>query len=121
MANFTFTRGASTLPLPLYQFPVQDRVGSGVVVGRTAAGDVVSSRKGATETLLVRRFSGVRDADFAALQAWFLIEVEGATHTFTATEPDGTAYTVRWIDEELAWQRDDRNRWSGTLTLRVET
>ncbi len=120
MANFTFTRGANSLLLPLYRFPVQDREESGVLVGRTASGAAVTNRKAAAQTVLVRQFTGVRDEDFTALKAWFLTEAEGATNTFTATEPDGTTYTVRWVDETLQWQRDDRNRWSGTLTLRVE-
>ena len=121
MANFTFTRGASTLRLPLYDFPVQDRIESGVVLAHTAAGGVVTNRKAAAQTLLVRRFSHVRDEDFAALRSWYLTEAEGARNTFAATEPDGTSATVRWTDETLDWQRDDRNRWSGTVTLRVES
>lgn len=120
MATFTFTRGASTLVLPLYHFPVQDRVASGVLAARTAAGEAVTNRKAPAHTLLVRHFTGIRDEDFQGLKAWYLTEADGATNTFTATEPDGTAYTVRWVDEELRWQRDDRNRWSGTIALLVE-
>lgn len=54
------------------------------------------------------------------LEDFFLMVAKGPEETFDYTHTDGNAYTARFVDVQLLWQRESNELWAVTLTLEVE-
>ncbi len=100
--------------------PFKDEIDPGLAVGVSGGGELYVSKKTASALTLVRSFVAVRDEDYFALRDWYTSVSEGSQNPFLFIDGDGSSYTVRWIDTLLDWQKDAENRWSGSMSLRVE-
>ncbi len=120
MTHVHLILGADTLRVRGLIHPSEDGVDLGLATGESAGGDVYVSRKKAPALILTRLFAGVRNKDYVRLENWYLNIAQGARNAFTFVDSDGASRTVRWVNGLDDWQKDARNKWSGSMKLRVE-
>ena len=73
------------------------------------------------EQFLIRVFEGMPTEDRDNYDNWVHNAlINGRAGTFTFTDTDGAAYTVRWWEDTLDIAQITAGRWSWTTTFRVE-
>ena len=76
-------------------------------LGRTAGGTVYTYEKGTTTKEIELSFEELRESEKAALQSFFDTTVDGIQNTFTYTDHRGTAWTARFLEDELIFEETD--------------
>ncbi|GAB4332497.1 MAG: hypothetical protein Kow0099_04260 [Candidatus Abyssubacteria bacterium] len=120
MAHIHLILGAEALRVKGLIYPSTDEVDLGLATAESAGGDLYVSRKKSPALILTRRFAGIRDKDYARIEHWHLNIAQGARNPFMFVDTDGSSRLVRWVNGLEDWQKDARNKWSGSMKLRVE-
>jgi hypothetical protein len=125
MSNVIFTKGANTFTFSKGRsFPVYDPSQVNVPTDITDGGQMYAYNKGITEKFWNLVYKKLPAADYNNYSTWLLTTVVGPTSTFTMTDENGVAHTVRLLDTKNPLQADgeDKNGWlySGTIQLREE-
>lgn len=96
----TFTLGANTLTISSgITYPIQAPREKIQAIDRTASGALEVEALG---TIIKRLSIGLRNqssATHAALINWFETVAEGASNSFTYTDPDAVDHVVRWTNQ----------------------
>lgn len=102
MANPQFSLGANVLAFTTgLKYPVRSPIEALQATDRTAAGTLQVETFGIKRQRFEMRFRNMPAADYAALQTWFDTICDGAGETFTYTDSDSVAHTVRLITNPL--------------------
>lgn len=112
--EFTFSRSR--------RFPKEDPLKFNIVTNLSAGGEMYAYDKGIAEQFINLTFKGLTETDKDNILYWWESVAVGAKNTFTFTDEDSVAYTVRWIDQQLVLRREEANTnlYSVTIRLRVE-
>lgn len=121
MPNVTFTKGGNSFSFSKGRvFPVDDPAGVTVPVDYSAGGQLYAYNKGIKERFFNLEYDGLGPTDFAYFDNWLLNVAVGPLNTFTYTDEDSAAYTVRLLDTINPLRRTQEGRYAGTIKLRQE-
>ena len=108
-----------TIRSPLFPYRVGDDRGQ--FVGETAGGtDIIQGLRAAKKEFTLR-FKNLTDTEKGNLYTFWTTTVDGASTTFTYTDPESNNFTVRWMNKTFGFQMDLKGRWSGEITLKDES
>jgi hypothetical protein len=110
--SFTFSKGRV--------FPLNDPGQVNVAVDYSAGGQLYAYDKGIEEQFYNLVMERVPKADFDNFAAWLLDVAVGPLNTFTYTDEDGVAHTVRLLDTKNPFKEVAHELYSGTIHLRKE-
>lgn len=66
------------------------------------------------------QFQNLSLANKRELETFFTTIAKGPENQFDYTHTDGNAYTARFIDTQLLWQRESNELWAVNVTLELE-
>ena len=121
MANIIFTKGVETFTFSKgREYPVHDPVNVNVVTDYSEGGKAYCYDKGIAEQFFHICFRNLPQADYDNYEDWLENIAVGPKNTFTYTDEDSVAHTVRLMDKENPLQRSSHNSYDGTISLRKE-
>ena len=100
-------------------YPVEKPQHKIQVVERTAGGSLQVESLGVTIHTRPLRARGLSSTFFTNLRTWHDTVANGAVNTFTYTDEDETAHTVRWLDDTLNMPEYFNARYSVEILLEV--
>jgi len=119
--SVTFTKDATVVTVRSPLFPYRPEESLAQVKSYTEGGTLVVQDLGAGDAIILLSFRNLSTTERDNLYSFWKNTVDGASTTFTFTEPDASTFTARWMDDVFDFQMDTEGRWSGTITLRDES
>lgn len=117
--TISFTCGETSLTLPLpSEKPVEEYIHS-QAVNTTASGNTVVAGGGYIKKLISLVFTNITLAQKTGLVSFFENTSEGMLNTFTYTDTDSTAYTVRFADRLLKFTKIANNIFDTGIKLEL--
>lgn len=121
MPNVIFAKGGNTFTFSRGRvFPVSDPSAVNVPVDYSAGGQLYAYNKGIQERFVNLEYDGLTPTDYDNYDNWLLTVAIGPTNTFTYTDEDGAAHTVRLLDTVNPLSRTRDGGYAGTIKLREE-
>ena len=110
--DFTFTRGRS--------YPVDDPVEVSVVTELSEGMQMYAYDKGVAVQYFNLSFEKLAGADYDNVDDWLQSVVVGPKETFTYTDEDSVAHTVRMLNTANPLKEVSHDSYAGTIRLREE-
>jgi hypothetical protein len=121
MANIRFTLGATSFAFESGpDYPINRPHKLNVVVAYSEGRKLYAYDKGIEERYFYLSLVNVSQNDFDNFTSFFRSAAVGPKNSFTFTDEDSVAHTVRIMDLENPLQETAPNVFSGTVTLREE-
>lgn len=121
MPNIIFTKNASSFTFSKGRvYPLDDPDQVNVPVDYSEGGQLYPYDKGIQERFFNLVFDRLPQADFDAFSTWLTTTAVGPKNTFTYTDEDGVAHTVRLLDTKNPLREVVSGLFSGTIQLREE-
>jgi hypothetical protein len=121
MPNIVFTKGANTFTFSKGRvYPLDDPRQVNVPTGMSEGGQLYAYNKGVVEQFINLVFERILQADFVNVDNWLVNRAVGPLNTFTYTDEDGVANTVRLLDTKNPLREVATGLFSGTIRLRKE-
>lgn len=125
MTHIIFTKGGSTFTFSKgREFPVYDPAQVNVPIDYSEGGQLYAYNKGIAEQFFNLTFKKLPATDYSNFDTWLKTTVVGPTSTFTFTDENSAAHTVRLLDTKNPLQADGKDGtgflYSGTIHLREE-
>ena len=120
MANPKFTSGANELQFSRgLVYPVHKPHEKIQVTDRTAGGTLQVEDLGIDMHTRSLVFKKLPQTDYDSLRTWYDTICDGAANTFTYTDEDGNADTVRMLTNPLDFREVFHQKFSGELLLEI--
>jgi len=121
MANIIFTKGLDTFTFSKGRsYPLDDPAAVNVPVDYSEAGQLYAYDKGIEEQFFNLVFERLPKVDYDEVETWLKTTVVGPKDTFTYTDEDSGAHTVRMLDTKNPLREVAHEMYSGTIHLREE-
>jgi len=121
MPNIIFTKGGVSFQFSKGRvYPVDDPAQVNVPVDYSEGGQLYAYDKGIEEQFFNLEFENLPAADHLNYFSFFLNTIVGPANTFTYTDEDGVAHTVRNMDTKYPLRKSGAGGYSGTIALRKE-
>lgn len=112
-----FVKGATTITFTRAPQRPQQSVALLQPSIESTGGDRVGGTIYDTDTTIPLSWSGMSAADLASLESFFLTTVGGMAETFTYTDTNGTAHTVRFATPQIQTREKAYDRFDVSLVL----
>lgn len=120
MAKPKFTLGANELQFSnALVFPLRKPHEKTQVIDRTAGGTLQVEDLGVDIHTRVLPFRRLPQTDYDNLRTWYDTICDGAKNSFTYTDEDSNALTVRMLTNPLKFPETSHQRFSGELLLEI--
>jgi len=121
MPNIIFTKGVDTFTFSKGRsYPLDDPGQVNVPVDYSEGGQLYAYDKGIEEKFFNIAIERGSLADYNNFSDWLLNIAVGPLNTFTYTDEDGVAHTVRLLDTRNPLREVAHELYSGTIHLREE-
>lgn len=121
MANIIFTKGGDTFTfVDGRKYPIAEPPVVNVVVDYSEGRQLYAYDKGVQEQFFYLEFGRICQTDYDNFKEWLTDIAVGPKNTFTFTDENSVAYTVRLMDLKDPFKEVGSGQFSGTVTLRKE-
>jgi hypothetical protein len=116
----TFTKDANTMSFDGRSLPVYDPTTVNVVTAYSDGRQMYAYDKGIAEQTFTLDITQATQTEADNIATWHETIAVGPLNTFTFTDEDSTAHTVRLMNLQNPLKEVSNGRYAGTITLRKE-
>ena len=116
----TFTKDANTMSFDGRALPVHDPKTVNVVTAYSEGRKLYAYDKSITEQTFTLDITQATQTEFDNFETWHETIAVGPLNTFTFTDEDSNAYTVRLMNLANPLKEVSNGRYAGTIVLRKE-